>query len=189
MPPNQLWRHTNKGFPIQILPHLQNSYLDNTPYKPRIPPKILTMVWWPTTTRFGWVEGGNKTVLKLLDKNEKTLLEGLVLNNNLAFLGPCWSLCWSDPFLPLYLVLVSSYIFINIYLPVHLNWWALRYPSTWYFTRSLCPSSLSVYQYTGVHPWASNLAIYTIKPVGYPWYISMSLSQQLTWVYISLLVL
>ena len=67
-------------------------------------------------------------------------------------------------------------------------WWALIYPCTKYIPSSQCQSSLYVYLSPEVQSLASNFTINGIKPVGYAWYISMSLFQGLSWIYIYLLV-
>ena len=76
--------------------------------------------------------------------------------------------------------------YIYLLLPVCTTWWALIYPFTHYLPRYLWPYSLSGYQYPEVQSWSSNLTINTTKPLGYLLYISMSLSQGLTKMYLSL---
>ena len=78
--------------------------------------------------------------------------------------------------------------FLYFCLPIFTTWLSTRYPPTQYLLSYLWPYSPFVYWYPDVHPWASNINIYTTEPVGSPFYITIFLSQGLSQIYFSLLV-
>ena len=77
--------------------------------------------------------------------------------------------------------------YIYMYLPLYITWWDLRYPPTIYLPSYPCLSPLSGYYYTEVYPRASKLTIYNNVLVCSLWYTSISLSQGLNRIYLSLL--
>ena len=60
---------------------------------------------------FGWM-GEKKTALTLLDNPYQNLQKGAVLKDNIARIGPCWSLLMTLDTLNPYFLLVELYVFV-----------------------------------------------------------------------------
>ena len=124
MKPHQLWSHSKSGVPIKHPSTLTILLPWEHPNKTEIFPKILKMVWWLSSTSFGWVVGKNKTDFILLDNHDQTLLKGAVLNNDLAWHSPCFSPYDLHPSFSLTCT-CNLVHFMYMQLPVHTIWWAL----------------------------------------------------------------
>ena len=125
---------------------------------------------------FGWVGGGNKTTLKLLDKHDQSLFpkgcSSTTLYIDLAHVGYFLFFYFSVSYLVL-LYLYCTYLYV---------------PAK---DLSKCPSldiskvpcalpSLSGCQYPEVYPYIYHLTPDTTEPIGSSWYLSRISSQVLT---------
>ena len=178
MPLHKLWSHSQSWVPIKLTYTLTLLLPGEYSIKTRDKSQYIGHGMMTFINKF-WVVGRVKQYdVNLPWRPWSVPSKWEVLNNNLASLGPCWwlssELFWITP----YLVFVASYVFFSLLTRMY---------------KQLCSSldhdlPLLVYRSPEVHPWSSNITLNTTKPVGSPWYKSMSLSQGLTRISLCLLL-